>query len=146
MLEVVQQQQHLLLAQLGFEVLKQRPAPALADAEGLGERCYHQGGVAEWCEIHEEHPIRKGVEQLSCDLQRQPRLATAARTSQCKQAHHRAREEVSNRSYFSGPSDKGGGRRGEPGATCGGKGCRGIADYCRRWSWRDGCASIDGAR
>src|SRR5262245_21855675 len=79
-------------------------------------------------------------------MQRQPRLPTAARTRQREQAHHRAREQVANRSYFSGPSDKGGGRRGEPAAPCGGKGCRGIADHCGRWSRRDGCVSIEGAR
>src|SRR5262249_179026 len=91
LLEVVEQQQHFSLTQLDFETLKQRPTPALGDAEGLGKRCYHQGRVAQWCEIYEEHPTSKGVEQLGPALQRQSRLPTAAGTGQCKQAHHRAR-------------------------------------------------------
>ena len=52
------------------------------ESESTCDRCWHQLGVAEGCEIDKPDAVDKRITQVSGDLQRQARLADAARTNQ----------------------------------------------------------------
>src|SRR5215831_15802156 len=69
-----------------FELVQDRTSPCLADAEGLCDGRRNQRRIGNRCEGHKEDAVREALDELTSDLQSQPRLAAAARAGQREKA------------------------------------------------------------
>ena len=105
-LEVVQLQEHLLVAQVLLEQLA-RAAPArLGQAQAPGDGGRHQPLVAQRGQVDERHPVGVALGQPSGGGQRQPRLAAAAHARQRDQP--RLGQQVRDRRQLRLPPDEAG--------------------------------------
>ena len=106
LLEIVQEQQQLLLLQFVLQAFQERLTTHLANAEGLGDGCNDQRGIAHWRQIDEIEAIGEQVAQLRCHLQGQARFTRSAWTRQRQQAYIFTMQELYDGGDFLLPSDE----------------------------------------
>ena len=82
MLEVVQHDQELPLAQLAHQVLHQRPVPGILQPDALGDRRWHQSRIPDGRERDEIDAVRVVAGHRRGQGDAQPGLAAAARPGQ----------------------------------------------------------------
>src|SRR3712207_2582026 len=75
MLEVIQDQQQLLGAQIRLYPLNRRSVADFSQAEHLHHRRHDEVRLAERRQVYEVRPIDKCVEEIRHDLERKPSLA-----------------------------------------------------------------------
>ena len=85
LLEVVEHEQHRLVAQPVGERIGDRPGGPLRDADRAGDPGGDQHRVADRLERYEEDAVREVVRDAGGELERQSRLARAARPGQRQQ-------------------------------------------------------------
>ena len=85
LLEVVQEQQEMLVAQEHFQLVAQRLLCRLFDFERLGNGGYNQRGITDGSQVHKKHATSEAVTQFRCDLQSQARFSRAPRPCQGQQ-------------------------------------------------------------
>ncbi|MDF3039208.1 MAG: hypothetical protein K0Q71_1914, partial [Thermomicrobiales bacterium] len=83
LLDVIQDQQQVAMAQDCRERLGDRSIAALADAQRPGDHRDDQRGIADRRQRYEGDAVGEGVLELIRDLEREPSLANAAGTGQC---------------------------------------------------------------
>ena len=83
-LEVVEEQQRGTAGTRRAHAPRQVGKGDVRGAEGLGHRGRDEGRIANRCQPHKDHPHVARVGSLVRDLQREPRLADAARPHQCQ--------------------------------------------------------------
>ncbi len=88
-LEVVQQQQQVPLAQRSPHLFLQGEISHIPQAERLGDRCQDPGRIADRGERHEADSIGKVVEQRLRHRQPQARFAHSSRSDEGQQTHVR---------------------------------------------------------
>jgi hypothetical protein len=113
LLEVVQHQQELLLAEVALELHYDLLVPRHLYPEGGCDPCSHELRRAERSEIDEPHAVGKFVKQLSRDLERQAGLADATRTGQGHQAHRGLAQLLPDCCDLLLAPDQGRGRKGQ---------------------------------
>ena len=77
-LEVIQDEQELPLAQLTDQVVHQRPVSGILQADALGDRRWHQSWIPHRRQRDEIHPVRVIAGHLRRQRDAQPGLAAAA--------------------------------------------------------------------
>src|SRR5262245_8130351 len=82
LLEVVQKEQKLLVAEIACQPLGKGLTRHLPDVQRLCDGCNHERSISDWGEIDEDDAVRKLVMQHGGGLQGQPGLADAAGTGQ----------------------------------------------------------------
>ena len=92
-LEVVQQEQHHLVAQIPLHAVEERVRPGFSDPQGGGNRRRDQRHIAEGRQVNHPDAVWEGVEQRAGSMQREAGLAHAARTGERDQAHIAAPHE-----------------------------------------------------
>jgi len=100
LLNVVQEEEHVLVLQLLLHVLKQGQAGYFADVKRLSNGGHNQSGITHWGQVHEKDAIGEAVTQLSCHLQAEASLARATRTCQGEQAYILAAQQLLNGCQF----------------------------------------------
>jgi hypothetical protein len=86
LLHVVQDEQQLAVAEMIGERVNQVPAGLLAHHQRPGNRRRHQARIRDRAQIGQVHAVGEAPELVRRDLQRQPRLADAARAREGEQA------------------------------------------------------------
>ena len=76
-LDVVEQHEQRLAAEMRAKRLFERCPALFAHRKRLRERGKDELRIAEWRERHPEHAVREGLRGLRCRLQSEPRLAGA---------------------------------------------------------------------
>ena len=87
LLEVVQHDEQLLVAQIGLEPFQQRLSGSFLEAKGGSNRGHDQRRISDWRKVNKEDAVGKGIEELGRDLERQAGLADAAGSRQRDQSH-----------------------------------------------------------
>src|SRR5437667_4838374 len=82
LLEVVEEQQHVLLPQFPFETIQGGEVFLLPQPKSLDNDGYNHRGIAHGSQVHEIDSIREQVAQVCRHLQAQPGLACAAGSRQ----------------------------------------------------------------
>jgi len=106
LLHVVQQQQQVLVAQVGAEALLDGLPSGLAQAQRPRQREQRQGGVAQGGEAHRDHTVGEGAFQAGGGLLGQARLADPARPRQRQQAHIGLAQQMRHRRLLALPSQQ----------------------------------------
>ena len=96
LLEVVEDQQQALLAQLPGQLAEQRLVACLGQTDGARDRREHRLGVADGREIDEEHPVLESVVMVGSGAERQSGLADAAGSGEGEQPDRLVLEERSD--------------------------------------------------
>src|SRR6266851_3428223 len=96
LLEVVQEQQDLLLAELFLETFQQRLTSHLRNAQHLSDGGHNQSGVAQGSQVYKNHPVCEAVREFRGQLQAQTRFAHAAWAGQGHKAYILALHEMSD--------------------------------------------------
>jgi len=110
-LEVVQDEQDLPLAQLADQVVHQGPVPGVLQPEALRDRGRHQPRVADRRQRHEEDAVRVIAGHLGGQRDAEPGLAAAARPGQRDQAAGGQQPSGPRQLMF--PADEAGQRSGQ---------------------------------
>ena len=113
MLEVVQQQQELLLAQIGREMPQGGAISALRQTECVYDRGDDQVGVANGDQRDETGALVKLLQQLGPKRQGESRLADPRSAGECHQPHLRTRQPGTRCLEFLLAPDQGGERHGQ---------------------------------
>src|SRR5215471_16552953 len=92
MFAIVEDDQQLPVSDVLSERLDHRPSRSVSDAEHEGHDLGHEASVRHMRQFHEPYAVGITFEHIGSDLQRQTRLADAARTDQRHQA--RARQQL----------------------------------------------------
>ena len=125
-LEVVQDDQELPLAQLADQVLHQGPVPGVLQPDALGDRRGHQSRIPDGRQRHEVNAVRVVAGHLRGQGDAQPGLAAAARPGQRDQVA--ALEQPFRLRQLAFPADEAGQRLGQADpADAGPDRTRGIA-------------------
>jgi hypothetical protein len=99
-LEVVQQQQQVPIAQHSPHLFLQGEISNFPQAERLGDRRQDPGGIADCGERHEADSIGKVVEQHLRHRQPQARFAHPSRSDEGQQAHVWTSQQRTGRQYL----------------------------------------------
>jgi len=110
-LEVVQDEQDLPLAQLADQVVHQGTVPGVLQPEALRDRGRHQPRVADRRQRHEEDAVRVVAGHLGGQRDAEPGLAAAARPGQRDQAA--GGQQPSGLRQLMFPADEAGQRSGQ---------------------------------
>jgi hypothetical protein len=86
MLEIVEDEQHLLVSQGRLHLFCQCGVRLLTQAQRLGDYTGNERRVADGSQIREDHTIGEGCAEVLRDLERKSRLPDAARSRQGEQA------------------------------------------------------------
>ena len=108
MLEVVQDEQHVPLAQIRGQEIARGPSAHLVQTQRLGNSGDDESRLAERVEGNEPDPVREGTDQLGRDLESQPGLADPTRAGEGEQADIRAEQQTGNRGGFALAADEAG--------------------------------------
>ncbi|HEU0020787.1 MAG TPA: hypothetical protein VFR55_03825 [Dehalococcoidia bacterium] len=101
MLKVVQQEQKILLLQVGFQLVQQGSFAGFFESQCLGGRGDDQARVAKGGQWDEADAILEYFAQLCRYLEAQATLPYTSRASDCQQAHIRPVEKLLYASYLS---------------------------------------------
>ncbi len=112
LLEVVEQEQHAPVAEVGREHVLQRLA-RLADLERLGERVSEQRRILHRREVDEDDAVAQLRSELLRGCDRKPRLARAARAGERDQTHVVAPQERRDRGHLEATTHQRCRRRGQ---------------------------------
>ena len=107
LLEVVQQQQQVPLAQSGLHLLFWGECCNFPQAKCLGNGRHDAVGVADRGQRHEAGAIGKAGTQDACDLQSQARFAHAPGAGEGEQAHLWMREQLTDHPHLLFATDQG---------------------------------------
>src|SRR5438067_5350675 len=106
LLEIVQEQQHLLALQFVLQTLQERLTTHLTDAKALRDSCNDQCRIAYGSQINEIDAIGEQVTEFCRHLQGQARLPCSAGACQRHQVHIFTAQELFDGSYFLFPSNE----------------------------------------
>ena len=109
MLAVVREKKERAGSDRLLERVHQLTARLLANLEHRCRTLRHEHGVRERCQLHEPDPIRVRFEQVPSDLEREARLAAAARAGERDQASRA--EEAAHLLHLIAPADEAGQER-----------------------------------
>ena len=107
LLEVVEHQEQVPVAEVPRHAVGQRPVARLPHAEGLRDRRGDEGGVADRGEGDEDDAVGEVAAQLLRDPQGEARLADAAGTGQGQEADAVAAQQVAHGGDLGVPTDEG---------------------------------------
>src|SRR5436305_3065600 len=107
LLEIVQEQQHLLALQFVLQTLQERLTTHLTDAKALRDSCNDQRRIAYGSQINERDAIGELVAEFCRHLQGQARLPCAAGACQRHQMHILTAQELCDGRHFLLPSNEG---------------------------------------
>ena len=113
LLEVVEHEQELLVAQVLDQRLERALARLLAQAERLRDRRHDELRLADRRELDEGRAVREPLAHAGGELEREPGLAGAAGADQRQQAHVVAREQLAGLGELALAPDEGVRHRGE---------------------------------
>ncbi len=106
LLEVVEHEQHLALAQAVRDIVDERPIRRLANPDHPAQRDQHSLGVGRGREVHERHPVAEPVGDLAGSPDGQAGLAGPAGAGQRHQAHVPVGESLLDRGQLGAPADE----------------------------------------
>jgi hypothetical protein len=86
LLDIVKNQQHVPMGEIAAQVVHQRRAARVLQSDAARDCRRHQRRIPHRGQRHEVHPVGKVPRRPARQLDRQPRLATAARPGQRQQA------------------------------------------------------------
>ncbi len=129
-LEVVEDEQHLPLAQIIGQAVAQGTAAHLAQTQRLGDGGDDETRLAEGVEGHEPDPVRERIGHLGRDLDGQPGLANPAGAGEGQQADVGAEQQGGGRGSLALAADEGS-ERGRQIRSTGRKSGHGCADHVR---------------
>ena len=113
LLEVVEHQQQVAVAQGVDQAFDEGAVARLADAECLGDDRRDEVGVGQRRQVDEGDTVGEHAADLRGDAQRQPGFAHPARPGQGDQAHRGPAEQGDDQRHLALPPDEGGERRGQ---------------------------------
>lgn len=106
-LEIVQQQQDLFVAQIFYQLILGWFPAGEGEGQGIDKGRGEAGGLYR-LQIDEEHATGEGIQGLVSRLNRQPRFAHAAGTDDGQQAADRIGQSAGHAGQFGFPADNGG--------------------------------------
>ena len=109
LLEVVEHEEHLPIAEVVDELVLERTIDVLAEPDRPRDRDEDGVRVAGLGQVHEGDAIQEGWRQVLGDLDRQRRLAGAARSRQGQQSDRSIREPIPDLGEFASATDQPGG-------------------------------------
>jgi hypothetical protein len=80
MLEIVEHEQQLLLAQVVLEGRMQGPVADVSQFQGLADGRHYERNVAQGCQADEDHTVREELGAITRRFQGKARLSDAAYT------------------------------------------------------------------
>ncbi len=107
LLEVVQDQQHLAVAQRGLQGRQRWLTARVAQAECGGDGGHDQIGIGDGRQPHQAHPVGERIRHRRADGQGEARLANTAGTGQRHQAYGVAPQQVPHGRDVTVPADEG---------------------------------------
>ena len=118
-LEVVEHEEQLAIGEEGLECILARLPAALLQRERLGDRVRHDLRLGHGRQRREPRPVGELAGHGACHLEREARLARAARAGEGQQAHAGAEDQRPDLLELPAAADERGQRRGQLGPAVG---------------------------